>query len=162
MLAGQKSNERKKNKYEEMHGVWLTPDPKVPFPFSSDPKSPAPAEPGQLKFLLSWQSGSLSFLLQLCGADPSLWVLPLPAQSTQTKLRDQRILQYKQSLKAILSFLKLPVFDDEKLLGVLTSENELFENMMVIYLVRLKEKMWVSCLLKLCNTRKNFGRRALL
>lgn len=114
------------------HAVWLTPDPKVYFSF------PPPAEPGQLMFLFTYGFSAVSFLLRPRGADTSLWFLPLPAQSTQTKPCDQRILQYKQSLRALLSSLKLPVFDDEKPLSVLTSGNELFENIMVIYLVRLK------------------------
>ncbi|ROL54605.1 hypothetical protein DPX16_11780 [Anabarilius grahami] len=64
------------------------------------------------------------------GADTSLWDLPSPAQSTQTKPRDQSILQYKQSSRALLASLKLRGFDDEKQLSVLASENELFENIM--------------------------------
>lgn len=46
-----------------------------------------------------------------------------------------------KSSRALLASLKLRVFDDEKQLSVLASENELFENIVVIYLVHLKEKM---------------------
>lgn len=125
-------------------------------------KAPQPAEPRQLMcfcYPVSPAPCLFSFSpmeqIHLCGI--------CPRQRNQPK--QSRVIKVycsiNKSSRALLASLNLRVFDDEKQLSVLASENELFENIMVIYLVHLKEKMWVlvCCThrVKLYQTYKNNG-----
>lgn len=144
----------KHNKYEKAHSVWLTPEPKVHFLF------PPPAEPGQLMFLFSYRSSAVSFLLRPCRA-----YLCGFCSYQHNQHKQSRVIKVSCSINKAWEPCSPPSSFQFLMMKscrvFLCLENELFESITVIYLVRLKGKMWVLHLLKL-YAHENFGRHARL